>query len=67
MFNELTEMIILIENDIMQQDYDVDEVLNVNNIHNDMDMVMFAMRFLLANVYEAMIEGNKNISLLTYK
>jgi hypothetical protein len=63
MFNELTEMILSVENDIMEQDYDIDEVLNANNIHNDMDMVLFAMRFLLANVYEAMIEGNVNISL----
>jgi len=67
MFNELTEMILSVENDIMEQDYDIDEVLNANNIHNDMDMVLFAMRFLLANVHEAMIEGNANVFPLTYK
>ena len=57
MFHELHEMILTVENEIIEQGYDVDKVLTLNKLHNDMDLVMFALRFLVGNVYEAMIEG----------
>lgn len=53
----LDEEIRSIEKEIMEQGYDIDKVLNANNIHNDYDMLMFALRFLLSNTYDAMIEG----------
>lgn len=53
----LDEEIRAIENEIMEQGEDIDKVLNINNIHNDYDMIMFALKFLLSNVYDALIEG----------
>ena len=55
----ITEKILAIEDEIREQGYDVDKVLDLNNIGDDEDMIMFALRYLLSNVDDALLDDDR--------
>lgn len=57
--NTITEEILAIEDEIRGQGYDIDEVLDLNNIGDDEDMIMFALRYLLSNIDDALLDDDR--------
>ena len=57
--NTITEEILAIEDEIRAQGYDIDKVLDLNNIGDDEDMIMFALRYLLSNIDDALLDDDR--------
>lgn len=57
--NTITEEILAIEDEIIEQGYFIDDVLNLYNIYDDEDMIMFALGFLLSNIDDAMLDDDR--------
>jgi hypothetical protein len=55
----ITEEILAIEDEIRAQGYDIDKVLDLNNIGDDEDMIMFALRYLLSNIDDALLDDDR--------
>lgn len=55
----ISEEILAIEGEIMEQGYNIDDVLNLYNINHDEDLILFALRYLLSNIDEAMLDDDR--------
>jgi hypothetical protein len=55
----ISEEILAIEDEIMEQGYNIDEVLDLNGIGDDEDMILFALRYLLSNIDDALLDDDR--------
>jgi hypothetical protein len=55
----ISDLVAYIYAEIKLLGYDVDEVLRINNIYDDEDLIMFALRFLMSNIDEAMLDDER--------
>jgi hypothetical protein len=55
----ISDLVAYIYAEIKLMGYNVDEVMSINNIYDDEDLIMFALRFLMSNVDEALLDDEK--------
>ena len=55
----ISDLVAYIYAEIKLLGYDVNEVLRINNIYDDEDLIMFALRFLMSNIDEALLDDEK--------
>lgn len=52
----ISDLVAYIYAEIKLLGYDVDEVMEVNHIYDDEDLIMFALRYLMSNIDEALLD-----------
>ncbi len=55
----ISDLITYIYAEIKLLGYDVDEVMSVNNIYDDEDLIMFALRYVMSNIDEALLDDER--------
>jgi hypothetical protein len=55
----ISELVAYIYAEIKLLGYDVDEVMSINGIYDDEDLIMFALRYLMSNIDEALLDDEE--------
>jgi hypothetical protein len=52
----ISDLVSYIYAEIKLMGYNVDEVMSINNIYDDEDLIMFALRYIISNIDEALLD-----------
>ena len=52
----ISDLVAYVYAEIKLLGYNVDEVMSINNIYDDEDLIMFALRYLMSNIDDALLD-----------
>jgi hypothetical protein len=55
----ISDLVAYIYTEIRLLGYDLQEVLKINKIYSDDDLIMFALRYLMSNIDEALLDDER--------